>query len=253
MATVVEQISRSRWANGSFLLALLTLPGRACVFQCTRASGQCSYIINNSVEPNKGMDLRIKWHVEHIPQRSWSNRLNIFIMKEVEVTGWTYSSWKKLKWQVEHIHHERSWSDRLDIFIMKEVEVTGWTNSSWKKLKWQVGHIHHERSWSDRLDIFIMKEVEVKGWTHSWKKLKWQVALYSGAPLPLCALRLLVPPIRLVSAAIWQTVQQKVVADYGMLEEFVSMVTDIVPELLTPRQRAQLIMGLRARVREDNY
>lgn len=68
------------------------------------------------------------------------------------------------------------------------------------------------------------------------------------APLPLCALRLLVPPIRLVSAAIWQTVQQKVVADYGMLEEFVSVVTDIVPELLTPRQRAQLIMGLRARL-----
>ncbi|XP_070846754.1 uncharacterized protein [Chaetodon trifascialis] len=68
------------------------------------------------------------------------------------------------------------------------------------------------------------------------------------APLPLSALRLLVPPVRLVSAVIWQTVQQKVVADYGMLEEFVSMVTDIVPDLLTARQRAQLILGLRARL-----
>ncbi|XP_042253507.1 zinc finger protein 37-like [Thunnus maccoyii] len=68
------------------------------------------------------------------------------------------------------------------------------------------------------------------------------------APLPLSALRLLVPPIQLVSAAIWQTVQQRVVADYGMLEEFVSMVTDIVPELLTSRQRAQLTLGLRARL-----
>ncbi|KAM9336579.1 uncharacterized protein ABDE67_019608 [Symphorus nematophorus] len=66
--------------------------------------------------------------------------------------------------------------------------------------------------------------------------------------LPLSTLRLLVPPVRLVSAAIWQTVQQKVVADYGMIEEFVSMVTDIVPELLTARQRAQLILGLRARL-----
>ncbi|XP_040922586.1 zinc finger protein 250-like [Toxotes jaculatrix] len=66
--------------------------------------------------------------------------------------------------------------------------------------------------------------------------------------LPLSALRLLVSPIRLVSAAAWQTVQQKVVADYGMLEEFVSMVTDIVPELLTSHQRAQLILGLRARL-----
>ncbi|XP_072229820.1 uncharacterized protein [Leuresthes tenuis] len=70
----------------------------------------------------------------------------------------------------------------------------------------------------------------------------------SSAPLPLSALRLLVPPLRLVSAAIWQTVQQKIVADYGMLEEFVSMVTDIVPELLTSSQRAQLTLGLRARM-----
>ena len=74
----------------------------------------------------------------------------------------------------------------------------------------------------------------------------------SGAPLPLSALRLLVPPLRLVSAAIWQTVQQRVVADYGMLEEFVSMVTDIVPELLTSSQRAQLTLGLRARVSAVN-
>ncbi|GLD57778.1 zinc finger protein 354B-like protein [Lates japonicus] len=66
--------------------------------------------------------------------------------------------------------------------------------------------------------------------------------------LPLSALRLLVSPIQLVSAAVWQTIQHKVVADYGMLEEFVSMVTDIVPELLTIRQRAQLTLGLRARL-----
>ncbi|MEQ2171905.1 hypothetical protein GOODEAATRI_015374 [Goodea atripinnis] len=67
-------------------------------------------------------------------------------------------------------------------------------------------------------------------------------------PLPLTALRLLVPPLRLASAAIWQTVQRKVVADYGILEEFVSMVTDIIPELLTRHQRAQLTLGLRARL-----
>ncbi|XP_047232078.1 zinc finger protein 264-like isoform X2 [Girardinichthys multiradiatus] len=67
-------------------------------------------------------------------------------------------------------------------------------------------------------------------------------------PLPLTALRLLVPPLRLASAAIWQTVQRKVVADYGILEEFVSMVTDIIPELLTRHQKAQLTLGLRARL-----
>uniref|UniRef100_A0A8C7LHF5 C2H2-type domain-containing protein n=1 Tax=Oncorhynchus kisutch TaxID=8019 RepID=A0A8C7LHF5_ONCKI len=57
----------------------------------------------------------------------------------------------------------------------------------------------------------------------------------------------MVPPLRLVSAAIWQTIQQRHVMDYGMLEEFVTMVTEMVPELLNIRQRAQLILGLRAR------
>ncbi|CAB1313071.1 unnamed protein product [Coregonus sp. 'balchen'] len=58
----------------------------------------------------------------------------------------------------------------------------------------------------------------------------------------------MVPPLRLVSAAIWQTIQQRHVMDYGMLEEFVTMVTEMVPELLNNSQRAQLILGLRARL-----
>ncbi|XP_075949209.1 uncharacterized protein LOC142951511 [Anarhichas minor] len=70
----------------------------------------------------------------------------------------------------------------------------------------------------------------------------------SGPSLPLSSLRLLIPPIRLVSAAIWQTVEQKIVLDYGLLEEFVYMVTEVVPQLLSTRQRAELILGLRARL-----
>ncbi|XP_015240904.1 PREDICTED: zinc finger protein 91-like [Cyprinodon variegatus] len=69
-----------------------------------------------------------------------------------------------------------------------------------------------------------------------------------GPTLPTAALRLLVSPIRLVSAAIWHTVEQKIVSDYGLLEEFVFMVTEMVPQLLSTRQRAELILGLRARL-----
>lgn len=47
----------------------------------------------------------------------------------------------------------------------------------------------------------------------------------------------------------WQVVQRGDVQDYGMLEEFISTVTEIVPELLNPDQKAQLLLGLRARVR----
>lgn len=71
--------------------------------------------------------------------------------------------------------------------------------------------------------------------------------------LSLSCLRLLVPPIRLVSAAIWQTVMDKVVLQYGALEEFVYMVTDLIPQLLKARQRVELIFGLRARVRKSFY
>uniref|UniRef100_A0A3P9AGS2 TERF1-interacting nuclear factor 2 N-terminal domain-containing protein n=1 Tax=Esox lucius TaxID=8010 RepID=A0A3P9AGS2_ESOLU len=69
-----------------------------------------------------------------------------------------------------------------------------------------------------------------------------------GPFLPLPSLRLMISPLRLVSAAIWQTVQQRHVMDYGMLEEFVTMVTEIVPEILNNSQRAQLILGLRAQL-----
>ncbi|CAL9699651.1 unnamed protein product [Knipowitschia caucasica] len=75
-----------------------------------------------------------------------------------------------------------------------------------------------------------------------------RASVLPGSSLSLSYLRLLIPPHRLISAAIWQTVDQKIISDYGLLEEFVFRVTEIVPELLSTRQRAELIMGLRARL-----
>ncbi|XP_051249160.1 zinc finger protein 30 isoform X2 [Dicentrarchus labrax] len=46
----------------------------------------------------------------------------------------------------------------------------------------------------------------------------------------------------------WQVVQRGNVQDYGMVEEFISTVSEIVPELLNADQKAQLLLGLRARV-----
>ncbi|KAJ8011722.1 hypothetical protein DPEC_G00061190 [Dallia pectoralis] len=69
-----------------------------------------------------------------------------------------------------------------------------------------------------------------------------------GPPLPLSSLRLFVPPLRLVSAAMWQIVERRDVLDYGLLEEFATTVLQIVPELMTYRERVQLLMGLRARL-----
>ncbi|CAB1326568.1 unnamed protein product [Coregonus sp. 'balchen'] len=69
-----------------------------------------------------------------------------------------------------------------------------------------------------------------------------------GPPLPLSSLRLFVPPLRLVCAALWQVVERRDVMDYGLLEEFATSVLEIVPDLMTYRERVQLLMGLRARL-----
>ncbi|CAG04154.1 unnamed protein product, partial [Tetraodon nigroviridis] len=68
------------------------------------------------------------------------------------------------------------------------------------------------------------------------------------SPLLLPSLRLFIPPLRLVSAAMWQVIQRGHVQDYGMVEEFISTVSEIVPELLNADQKAELLLGLRARV-----
>ncbi|XP_073347082.1 uncharacterized protein [Pagrus major] len=66
--------------------------------------------------------------------------------------------------------------------------------------------------------------------------------------LPLSSLRLIVPPLQLVSAALWEIVKQGAVVYYGLLEEFITTVLETVPELLTDTERVQLVMGLRAKV-----
>uniref|UniRef100_A0A8C7NTQ7 C2H2-type domain-containing protein n=1 Tax=Oncorhynchus mykiss TaxID=8022 RepID=A0A8C7NTQ7_ONCMY len=47
---------------------------------------------------------------------------------------------------------------------------------------------------------------------------------------------------------VWHVVNQRNVIHYGKVEEFVTVVTEAVPKLLSYKQRAQLILGLRARM-----
>lgn len=68
------------------------------------------------------------------------------------------------------------------------------------------------------------------------------------SPLLLPSLRLFIPPLRLVSAAMWQVIQRGHVQDYGMVDDFITTVSEIVPELLNVDQKAELLLGLRARV-----
>lgn len=67
-------------------------------------------------------------------------------------------------------------------------------------------------------------------------------------PLPLSSLRLLVPPVRLMSAAMWKVIHLRNVEHYRTVEEFVSLVAEVVPGVLTDTQIRLLKLGLRAKV-----
>ncbi|XP_051754972.1 TERF1-interacting nuclear factor 2 isoform X2 [Ctenopharyngodon idella] len=65
-------------------------------------------------------------------------------------------------------------------------------------------------------------------------------------PLPLSALQLIAPPLRLMSAAMWKVMVKREVVYYGKLEEIVTSLCETVPGLLHYRHQARLTMGLRA-------
>ncbi|XP_067256568.1 TERF1-interacting nuclear factor 2 isoform X2 [Chanodichthys erythropterus] len=66
------------------------------------------------------------------------------------------------------------------------------------------------------------------------------------APLPLSALQIIAPPLRLMSAAMWKVMVKREVVYYGKLEEIVTSLCETVPGLLHYRHQARLTMGLRA-------
>ncbi|XP_013771143.1 zinc finger protein 420-like isoform X1 [Pundamilia nyererei] len=73
------------------------------------------------------------------------------------------------------------------------------------------------------------------------------MATSRGDSLPLASLRLLVSPLQLMTASMWQVLKKQDVMNYWKVAEFVSLVVDMVPELLMCKYRTQLNLGLRAR------
>uniref|UniRef100_A0A3P8S4Y3 TERF1-interacting nuclear factor 2 N-terminal domain-containing protein n=1 Tax=Amphiprion percula TaxID=161767 RepID=A0A3P8S4Y3_AMPPE len=67
-------------------------------------------------------------------------------------------------------------------------------------------------------------------------------------PVASMSVRVLAPPVRLVSAALWKVLKQRDVMQYGVVEEFVTSACETVPGLLTTRHQGKLALGLRARL-----
>eukprot|EP00066_Takifugu_rubripes_P022206 XP_011611472.1 PREDICTED: zinc finger protein 17-like [Takifugu rubripes] len=68
-----------------------------------------------------------------------------------------------------------------------------------------------------------------------------------GGRLALPSLRLLAPPLQLMMASMWKVLKKRDVPNYWTLAEYVSLVVDVVPDMLMHKHRLQLLLGLRAR------
>lgn len=53
-----------------------------------------------------------------------------------------------------------------------------------------------------------------------------------------------------MSAVMWKVVHLKIIKHYGKVEEFVSLVSEAIPDILTSQQMTLLTLGLRAKVRK---
>lgn len=62
------------------------------------------------------------------------------------------------------------------------------------------------------------------------------------------SVRLSIPPLRLLSAFMWRVAEHCQVEYYTRLEEFVSVVLEVMPDLLTAEEKVELLLGLRAKV-----
>ncbi|KAL2093507.1 hypothetical protein ACEWY4_010819 [Coilia grayii] len=75
--------------------------------------------------------------------------------------------------------------------------------------------------------------------------------LSSGMTTPVkglsSSLHMWVPPLRLLSASIWQVAQQCHVRYYTRVEEFVSLVLELFPDLLSTQEKTELLLGLRSK------
>ncbi|XP_074554286.1 uncharacterized protein LOC141810533 [Halichoeres trimaculatus] len=66
--------------------------------------------------------------------------------------------------------------------------------------------------------------------------------------LSVSSLCLLVPTLRLMCAFAWHVVQRSNVMQYGKVEELVRTATELAPELLTSKEKVQILLKLRARL-----
>nr|XP_061795045.1 zinc finger protein ZFMSA12A-like [Nerophis lumbriciformis] len=69
-----------------------------------------------------------------------------------------------------------------------------------------------------------------------------------AGPLPFASLRLMVPPLRVMSAIIWKVIHLRSVRHYGRVVEFITLVNEAIPDILTHKQRTLITVGLKLKM-----
>ncbi|XP_041759035.2 zinc finger protein 354B [Coregonus clupeaformis] len=152
----------------------------------------------------------------------------------------------KMEQTCRNKHVYREISERLNDLGVKRT----WKQcqNKMKALKYRYGQTRRDPCNSDRTTCPFFSELDEFLAAMPDMTESKETGDAEGRPLPLSSLRLLVPPLRLVSAALWQVVQRRDTMDYGLVEEFVTTVLEIIPDLMSYREKVQLIMGLRAQL-----
>ncbi|XP_051902076.1 zinc finger protein ZFMSA12A-like [Hippocampus zosterae] len=66
--------------------------------------------------------------------------------------------------------------------------------------------------------------------------------------LSLPSLRLLAPPLRVMSAIMWKVVHLRSTKHYGRVVEFITLVNEAIPDILTHRQWTLIMLGLKLKM-----
>ncbi|XP_028426300.1 zinc finger protein 37-like isoform X2 [Perca flavescens] len=175
-------------------------------------------------------------------------------VKECNDSQMTLNSWQQIAQTLgkSETACRQKWKSVRDRYVRAKKKLEGGSSKTGRiayiisMLDWLSGFIKH-RSTEETRSRTLNCSMAVTACTKpaQVRSCPWNA---ENPHLPLSSVRLLVPPLRLMSACMWQVAQERNVDQYDKLAEFITLVTEMVPELLNYKQKTQLILGLRARL-----
>ncbi|XP_039647859.1 zinc finger protein 300-like isoform X3 [Perca fluviatilis] len=175
-------------------------------------------------------------------------------VKEYNDSQMTLNSWQQIAQTLgkSETACRQKWRSLRDRYVKAKKKLKGGSSKTGRiayiisMLDWLSGFVKH-RSTEETRSRTLNCSMAVTACTKpaQVRSCPWNA---ENPHLPLSSVRLLVPPLRLMSACMWQVAQERNVDQYDKLAEFIILVTEMVPELLDYKQKTQLILGLRARL-----